>query len=93
VIDIALLREELRRVVGDLDYSNLDEHPAFQGRRSTSELIARYLHHELGRLPALAGATLCVTLRESPVAWARYRAAVRGPSLLPPDEVGEIGSH
>ena len=84
VIDIAFLRAELREVLGDLDYKNLDEHPAFQGRRSTTELIARHIHRELGRrLPSGSGATLTVTLDESPSAWARYRAPLRG-SMLPP---------
>jgi 6-pyruvoyltetrahydropterin/6-carboxytetrahydropterin synthase len=88
VVEIGLLREELRRILHELDYSNLDDHPAFEGG-STAELIARYLHRELSRLPAVAGTTVSVTLHESPVAWARYRGAVRGPSLLPPGEIDE----
>lgn len=84
VVDIAFLRQELRAVLDDLDYQNLDEHPSFQGRRSTTELIARHIHRELGRrLPIMAGVTLTVTLEESPSAWARYRAPVRG-SMMPP---------
>jgi len=85
VIDIALLRRELRSVLGDLDYKNLDEHPAFRSKHSTTELIARHIHRELGRrLPELPGAMLTVTLDESPVAWARYRAPVRNPTIAPP---------
>jgi len=77
VIDIGYLRGELRRVLGELDYSNLDEHPAFQGKRSTTEMIARHIHRELGaRLPVTSGVMLTITLDESPVAWARYRAPV-----------------
>jgi 6-pyruvoyl tetrahydropterin synthase/QueD family protein len=75
VIDPTLLRRELRAVLDDLDHHNLDEHRAFQGKRSTTELIARHVHRELGRkLPLTLSATLTVTLEESPTSWARYRA-------------------
>jgi 6-pyruvoyl-tetrahydropterin synthase len=78
VFDIAVLRRELHAVLSELDYHNLDEHPAFQGKRSTTELIARYVHRELGpRLSIHSGATLTITLDESPVAWARYAAPLR----------------
>ena len=75
VFDIAVLRRDLRAVLHELDYHNLDQHPSFQGKRSTTELIARYVHRELGRRLSLhSGATLTITLDESPVAWARYAA-------------------
>jgi 6-pyruvoyl-tetrahydropterin synthase len=78
VFDIAVLRRELRGVLAEIDYHNLDQHPAFQGKRSTTELIARYVHRELGRRLSLhSGATLTITLDESPVAWARYAAPLR----------------
>jgi 6-pyruvoyltetrahydropterin/6-carboxytetrahydropterin synthase len=84
VCDIGFLREQLRAVLSDLNYRNLDDHPAFEGRRSTTELIARHVHRELGRrLPPAGGSMLTVTLDESPVAWARYRAPVRGGSMPP----------
>jgi 6-pyruvoyl-tetrahydropterin synthase len=84
VLDTAFLRQTLREVLSDIDYRNLDDHPAFQGRRSTTELIARHIHRELGRrLPVMSGVTLMVTLDESPTTWARYRAPVRG-SIMPP---------
>ena len=82
VLDIGSLREELRNVLSSLDYQNLDEHPAFREKRSTAEMIARHIHRELGRrLPITLGGTLIVTLDESNVAWARYRAPVRGATL------------
>ena|SRR5437867_5292291 len=85
VIDIGLFRSRLRAVLDEIDYKNLDDHPSFEGKRSTTELIARYIHRELGRrLPVTAGTTLTVTLDESPVAWARYRAPIRTPSARPP---------
>jgi 6-pyruvoyltetrahydropterin/6-carboxytetrahydropterin synthase len=84
-VDIGFLRTKLREVLSELDYQNLDAHPRFEEQRSTTELIARFIHRELGRrLPVGAGTTLTVTLDESPVAWARYRAPVRGESVRPP---------
>jgi 6-pyruvoyl-tetrahydropterin synthase len=86
VVDIAQLRHELRAVLDELDYKNLDDHPAFQGKRSTTELIARHIHRELGkRLPQNITATLTITLDESPVAWARYTAPLpSAASAAPP---------
>ena len=82
VLDIGTLREELAHVLTALNYQNLDEHPAFREKRSTAEMIARYIHRELGRrLPISLGGTLTVTLDESQVAWARYRAPVRGATM------------
>jgi 6-pyruvoyltetrahydropterin/6-carboxytetrahydropterin synthase len=81
VVDIGLLRDQLRDVLADLEYRNLDEHPAFAGGRSTTELVARHIHRELGKHLPIGGGVLTVTLDESPVAWARYRGAIRGGSL------------
>jgi 6-pyruvoyl-tetrahydropterin synthase len=82
VVDIGELRGLLRAVLAELDYQNLDEHPAFSGKRSTTELVARHVHRELGKRLALpGGGILTVTLDESPVAWARYRAPIRGDSI------------
>lgn len=79
VVDVGVLRRALREVLDGLDYKNLDEHPAFADQPSTTEHVARHVHGELARrVPATAGAVLTVTLDESPVAWARYRALVRG---------------
>jgi len=43
VMDIGALREIVRRVLAGIDYSNLNEHPAFPGRTSTTERLAEYL--------------------------------------------------
>ena len=77
VIDIGVLRAQLREVLEAIDYRNLDDHPAFEKGRSTTELIAHHIHGELARKLQLGrSAMLSVTLDESPVAWARYRAHV-----------------
>ena len=84
VMDIGALRDILRRTLASLDYTNLDEHAAFPGRTSTTERLAEYLAkvvaREIAQLPADAAppapATLCVLLRESPVAWASFEVAL-----------------
>lgn len=80
VMDIGRLRQILRQVLDDIDYSNLDEHAAFAGRVSTTERVAEYVANRvtalLQALPSdgrpTAGGTLQVLLRESPVAYASY---------------------
>jgi 6-pyruvoyl-tetrahydropterin synthase len=84
VMDIGALRALLRAVLADLDYANLDEHAAFPGRTSTTERVAEYVGdraaERLAALPPDAapvrGATLRVTVRESPVAYASYEREV-----------------
>jgi 6-pyruvoyltetrahydropterin/6-carboxytetrahydropterin synthase len=78
VMDLAALRDVVRRVLAPIDYGNLDEHPAFVGRISTSERLAEYLAEmiadAIAELPGEAKptepASLRVRLRESPNAWA-----------------------
>ena len=80
VVDIGRATEQLRAVVGELSYRNLDEDPAFTGVNTTTETLAKWVadalatragEGELGRAAEhLVGIT--VTLRESHVAWASY---------------------
>ena len=77
VIDIALAHEVLKKVLAPLNYQNLDELPQFQGKLTTTEYLAFYVHQELGK--ALAGqfqGELEVRLGESHVAWAGYSGPV-----------------
>jgi 6-pyruvoyl-tetrahydropterin synthase len=84
LIDIALARTELRRVLDVVDYRNLDEVTEFAGRNTTTEFMARYIHDQLaascrnGTLGegARAVTSLKVLLRESPLAWAAYEGDV-----------------
>jgi 6-pyruvoyl tetrahydropterin synthase/QueD family protein len=90
VCDANMLRARLRQVLDELDYKNLDDHPAFDPGKSTSEHIARFIHRELGRtLPLATGTLLTVSLEQSPVIWVKYRAAVRGGSMVPREELGQ----
>jgi 6-pyruvoyltetrahydropterin/6-carboxytetrahydropterin synthase len=84
VMDIGAMRSILREVLAALDYTNLDEHPAFPNRTSTTERLAEYLAHAVGKEIAAvppdaappAPATLSLLLRESPVAWASFELAL-----------------
>ena len=85
VCDIGLLRRVLRESLDEFDYRNLDEAGEFAGRNTTTEALAATLFQRLaariaagGLGPETAGAfaSLKVTLRESPVAWAAYEAAL-----------------
>jgi 6-pyruvoyl-tetrahydropterin synthase len=80
VIDIGLATEQLKGVLADLNYRNLDEVAEFAGINTSTEFLARVIADRLadmvhaGALGAgargLAGIT--VTLHESHVAWASY---------------------
>jgi 6-pyruvoyltetrahydropterin/6-carboxytetrahydropterin synthase len=73
VIDIGAAGDALQAVLADLAYRNLDEHPAFAGRLSTTEVIARHIADRLLEGSLTAGlCRLDVVLREHPDAWAGY---------------------
>jgi 6-pyruvoyl-tetrahydropterin synthase len=84
VVDIALATEVLRSVLGELNLRNLDDDPAFAGRNTTTEFMARVIFDRVaaciaaGRLgPHAAGlSALRVCLNESHVAWAAYEGAL-----------------
>ena len=83
VADIGLLRTLLRGVLEGLDYRNLDTEPSFKGTNTTTEFLAREIWRRVhdriasGELKTSGGlGALKVTLRESPVAWAAYEAAL-----------------
>ena len=84
VVDIARAAEELRRVVSELDYRNLDDEPALAGMNTTTEALARLIADRLAervRGGALGDAAreldgIVVTLHESHLASAAYERAL-----------------
>lgn len=73
VVDIGAAGDALKAVLDDLAYKNLDDHPAFAGRLSTTEVIAQHIADRLKEGAFTAGlARLQVVLREHPDAWAGY---------------------
>ncbi len=73
VMDIGEATSMLGTVLDSLRYQNLDEHPAFVDRLSTTEAVARHISDELRTHFDESGfAGLQVLLREHPGAWAAY---------------------
>jgi 6-pyruvoyl-tetrahydropterin synthase len=80
VVDIGAVADELRSVLAELTYRNLDDETAFAGMNTTTEALARVIADRLAER-VHAGALgdsareldgLVVTLHESHVAWASY---------------------
>jgi 6-pyruvoyl-tetrahydropterin synthase len=88
VVDIGRAADALRRVLADLNYRNLDEVPAFAGRNTTTEFLARVVFDGLvaamrrGDLGPGADEVeqIRVTLHESHVASASFEGRVSGPA-------------
>jgi 6-pyruvoyl-tetrahydropterin synthase len=84
VVDIGRATDELRRILGDLTYRNLDDQESLAGLNTTTEVLAQLVADRLAEAAGsgalgegardLAG--LVVTLHESHVAWASYERAL-----------------
>jgi 6-pyruvoyl-tetrahydropterin synthase len=79
VLDIGLLTEVLRDVLGALTYRNLDDEPELAGVTTTTEVLARVVADRLvdrlverSRQAVSRLSSVVVTLHESHVAWASY---------------------
>ena len=80
VVDIGLATETLHRILGGLNFRNLDDEPAFKGRNTTTEVLSRTVFDRLaaaignGELGAGGRSieSMRVTLNESHVASASY---------------------
>jgi 6-pyruvoyltetrahydropterin/6-carboxytetrahydropterin synthase len=77
VLDIGAAGTLIEDVLAGLNYRNLDEHPDFEGKLSTTEALAEYIAQSVAEKlkedddgGQLAG--IDVTLRENPDAWATY---------------------
>lgn len=86
VVDIGLASDALNRVLGELNYRNLDDHAEFKGRNTTTEFLARFVFDRLaaaierGEMGRAASAieSIRITLHESHVAAAAYDSPLRG---------------
>lgn len=84
VVDIGLAGQALAAVVGELNYRNLDDEPAFAGTNTSTEFLAKVIADRLADRVAAGGlgegarglAGITVTLHESHVAWASYERAL-----------------
>jgi 6-pyruvoyltetrahydropterin/6-carboxytetrahydropterin synthase len=86
VADIGLVGELLKSVLAPINYRNLDDLSEFEGRNTTTEVLAREICHRvrdrirdgaLGEEAGTALESLKVTLRESHVAWASYETGLQ----------------
>jgi 6-pyruvoyl-tetrahydropterin synthase len=84
VVDIGRATEELRAVLGELNYRNLDDEAAFSGMNTSTEALARVIADRMAD-QVHAGAfgegareltAITVTLHESHVASASYERAL-----------------
>jgi len=80
VVDIGRATEELKAILADFNYRNLDDEPAFAGINTSTEMLAQVVADRLalrvhdGSLGEGAHelTAIQVTLHESHVAWASY---------------------
>jgi 6-pyruvoyltetrahydropterin/6-carboxytetrahydropterin synthase len=80
VMDISVFRSMLRAILDELDYTNLDEHPAFAGSVSTTERVAEFIAHRFAQQISQLDAdqrphtdgSIRISVRESPVAYAGF---------------------
>jgi 6-pyruvoyltetrahydropterin/6-carboxytetrahydropterin synthase len=88
VVDIGRASETLRRLLADLNYRNLDDVPAFAGRNTTTEFLARAVFDGVvaairrGDLGPGAAAieSIRVTLHESHIASASFDGRLDAPA-------------
>ncbi|WP_245993449.1 6-pyruvoyl trahydropterin synthase family protein [Nocardioides immobilis] len=81
VVDIGRASEQLKAVLADLTYRNLDDVESLAGVNTSTEVLARLVadrladaaHQGLLGRPADELSGIEVTLRESHIAWASYQ--------------------
>ena len=86
VVDIGRASEMVKAVLAALNFANLDEVPAFKGKNTTTEFLAREVFErirariEAGDLGSHADglSSMKVTLHESHIAWASYESDLSG---------------
>lgn len=85
VVDIGRASQAVTSVLHELDFKNLDEEPAFSGKNTTTEFLAKVVFERV-RLRIQSGelgpgseklAQMKVTLHESHIASASYSAPIR----------------
>lgn len=73
VVDIGAALSALGEALDQLRYRNLDEHPAFAGVVTSTEVLTRWVADRLAESSVADGLDgLEVVLRESPDAWVSY---------------------
>jgi len=71
--DFVLVKKALDAIAREFDYKYINEHPAFAGRNTSAENLAKYFAEQLAASSALAGARVAqVTVWEGPDNCATY---------------------
>lgn len=95
VVDIGLATQVLHEELGRLNFQNLDDEPAFRGRNTTTEFLARVVFdrvaariaagdfgpHAVPGGPTGGLQAMRVTLHESHVAWAAFEGPLPAPAV------------
>ncbi len=73
-IDFRDLKKVVNKVLGELDHTNINEHPSFQDRNPSSELLARYIYERVAEeLKPFQGVEVSkVTVGETPQTGVTY---------------------
>ncbi|WP_151523494.1 6-pyruvoyl trahydropterin synthase family protein [Serinicoccus kebangsaanensis] len=77
VVDIGAAGQSLSEVLESLRYTNLDDHPAFADRLSTTEAVAAHVAHALAERDDTGIDGIGVVVREHPDAWVTYDLDLR----------------
>ncbi|HEV8246561.1 MAG TPA: 6-carboxytetrahydropterin synthase [Polyangiaceae bacterium] len=85
VVDIGRATSALSALLGELDFRNLDDEPAFASKNTTTEFLASVVFQRMAERIAAGGlgpgaeriSTMKVTLHESHIAWAAYEGALK----------------
>jgi len=73
-IDFRDLKKALAKVLDELDHTNLNDHPDFQERNPSSELLAKYIYEKFkGELAQFEGVEVArITVGETPQTGVSY---------------------
>ncbi len=73
-VDFLAAKDVVRRIAEELDYSNVNDHPAFAGRNTSAENIARHFADRIAAAGTVAPARVAeVTVWEGPENRATFR--------------------
>lgn len=73
-VDFLAARDLVKRIAAELDYRNVNDHPAFAGRNTSAENIARHFAERIASAGAVAPARVAeVVVWEGPENRAVYR--------------------
>ena len=77
VIDIDIATKMLQAALAPLKYQNLDELSTLKGKLTTTEFLAKFVHHSVSQaIKDSFKGSLKITLGESHLAWASYEGQV-----------------